>query len=416
MGVSGANRQIQFNDLRNLAHEQMRRGEFTSAKSVLADMLSLEPHSLEALCDLGACYYNTYQFDEFRALTEKAYLLLSKFGVLPFEKKRTVSVVLKLGKALEELGSLDKAIKIFKTSYEVLSEEDQLKHLKILSQKLRLACDLDQRSEVLNFYQQLESIPVKGNDSDVDRIHALIKADGILVGPTMAIQRCSYVLENYEYLPEEHKQWISFDLIFDLLRMDRAIPSLDKILLRFSYDSVGPFEKMVWDIYLAFRNKDENAVFDTAKLVGLNVMSAIKIVDTVLALNLYPLQRIEFNNKLRMLISGLSQESRKSILTLLKMAKELFSENNLDINLTKNESLILESFQTAQSDSIDLEKICRLLYEGSADLHAIGRLKVSLSRLNKKLFAKTGEAQTFGFRNGSLVLLHKSALTGRKIS
>jgi len=414
--MDSSQRQIQFNDLRSLAHEQMRAGQFTAAKAVLADMLVIEPQSLEALCDLAACYYTTYQFDEFKALTEKAYLFLTKFGILPFEKTRSISVILKLGKALEELGWVDKSIKIYKTPYEIVTPEDQIKHVKILCQKLRLACDFEKKSDVVQYYQQLEAIPVKGLDSDIDRFHALIKADGILVGPTMALQRCHYILEKHLDLPEEHRQWLAFDLVFDLLRMNRAISSVDNIINRFQYENLGPFEKIVSEIYKAFTQKSESAVFDTSKLVGLNLMSAVKIVDTILFLNIFLSQKEEFQNKLRLMLGGLAQESRKSMLVLLKSTEEFSKENELDICLTKNEALILQSFKQAQVDAIDLEKICALLYNGAADLHAIGRLKVSLSRLNKKLFAKTGEAQTFGFRNGALVILHKSAVIGRKIS
>lgn len=395
---------------------QMRTGDFTSAKSVLADMLSHEPHSLEAHCDLAACYYNTYQFEEFKTLTEKSYLLLSKFGILPFEQNRTVSIVLKLGKALEELGCVDKAIKIFKTNYTVQNEEDQIKHIKILCQKLRLACDLEYRDDLLSTYKLLEVIPVKGLDSDVDRFHALIKADGILVGPTMAIQRCHYVLSHHAHLPEEHKQWLSFDLVFDLLRIEKVVPSLDNILKLFEYNKLGPFEKIVWDIYKSFTNEKSIIEFDSVLLVGLNLMSSIKIVDTILFLGIFKSQKQEMENKLRMLLSSLNQESRKALIPMLKSEKITVSSEKVDLSLTKTENLILESFLNSKSESIDLEKICMILYQSSADLYAIGRLKVTLSRLNKKMFVKTGDPLTFGIRNGSLILLRNSILNGRKSS
>ena len=366
----------QNNDQLSVAHSRMLAGDFFGAKSVL---LQLENSSdPEVLIDLASCMYVTQDINSYEEYTRKALDHYENNKKILSNSKR-LSCRLKLGKLLEETGSLALCLELYSEKILCRTPFDLERSHEILAQRLRLACCYLDIKEVSRLYSMAEKTNLKNSFSFLDLQHALIRSDLKLTGYFASLNRLNNLAQLDLFIPEEHKQWLCFDFVFACIEEGCSEQIKLDLLSKFDYHSVGIFEKIVWDLLLVSKGIEPHDIITANRTRGLSILCAIRILKIICLTVTTEELKNESRRKLNLLIVGLDLNSRKLVLERVREGKD----QEAITTFTKIESKVIQAF--LKSNRVPLSQLSQLVYNIELNDSILNRIRVTVSRLNLKI-------------------------------
>jgi len=390
---------------RQQAHLQMReymnRGDFFGALEFGQKALEQQGPHLLLRTDIASCQYMIGNFQGYQKNTLAIYQDLQD-QQNKINEETFLGTSLGTGKLLEELGCIYLAKKIYSQALSATPSSQSKLIEMIQAQYLRLLCLFPLDDELSKFYLLCEQVRAQSNALAVDVQLALLHADIYVLGLHQVQTRIELLLAN-EKTPLFNKRLLTFDYLFECLRLNRANQFQKKYLDIFEYSQCDAFERNLWDIYINLtsgRNFDGILLSSTSEmspLCGLRFLLALYTLQTN-----FELTRL-IRKKLHLILNSIEPKSRALLIKVWNISqKEHISLIELDgpsssvvvagnlLNLQGSPLIFNLLRELSKTTEISAEQIIQQLYQTEFDENSFHRLRMLVKRTNQKLMPLTG--------------------------
>jgi tetratricopeptide (TPR) repeat protein len=377
------------------ARALMARDQYLDAALILRDGLEHEfAGNPFAEVDLANCYYMLGDYVSYRKYTLRA---LSEYraGHAPLRADERAGLALGLGRALEELGLVDEALRLYDASPEHAAT---MRSRKLLAQKLRLQSELGLHEEVrLAYLSCIQMLDEDGNE-EVDFQNAMLFVDHALFGPAASLKRYAK-LHLSPRLQRSDQRLLFFNLLGLVLFSPGPLETkLAGYLDSFDYFSCDPFERCLYDLA---RIRQGLPPFETLGLERSALLSPMCGFRFLLALSvsLPEASLLETRREFMARLESLTVPSRRLIAKAFTLphptleievgtAEAVCAGRQIDFGKSRNALVLLSLF--ADKQRLTYEELSRSHFNCELDENGLSRIKMAISRLNKALSKQLG--------------------------
>ncbi|MEN0058507.1 MAG: hypothetical protein AAGB31_06710 [Bdellovibrio sp.] len=361
---------------------------YSQAVTLLEMYLKQSPADLDGLCDLALCYYHlglTAALDE--TLDKAAQCLKKEMNILSVQKTLDHSIF--LAKLFEERAQLEAASEILALLPTSKMTAQQLQALRI--QLLRIAVEKEDETNASDLYAQIIAGVEHNLSFEVEREHTLLLADAFLFGFQQAQERYSYISK---------KNLCTADRSFLVSEMtELAILVQDREFLRrhpLSGENESEYERIqsqLVELFLQGEHSPSLSILRYEK--SLSLMSLLRVLRQ--ALILFPhageyeswSMRYRFHcmqvthRGLRMKFLGVINKAAEKV--VINISGQVVTYEGR-VGSLKSDLFwqLIESFQNNQME-VPIEDVIQMVYEEVPNDQHFDRLRIAISRLNKKL-------------------------------
>jgi hypothetical protein len=395
---------------RAVAHGQakklMSQEKFADAAFMMkASMDNFGPHVL-LLIDIASCYYMLNDAQSFQKYTEIGYQEFKRHH-LALELNTQKKAALGLGKLLEEAGFLIEALSLYESQARETSDEwiD-----KIRAHELRLSAELSLSDRLPRLYMICEQIKAKDKDREIDLQNAMMEADFLLFGFERALVRLKRLVNEADIKSYE-RRLLFFNFLHYALREKCAAQMPGELFELFNYFECDHFEKSLWDLYLDDKGMTPLSPLELNRSEDMSFMSAIRYLfllkqrqgsDEAPAKKLMLFLQCLPNGSRQLILKNWLRKSTTAEKRVIQVSDQGPRLNGQILDLGKSDNFRRVFLLLNQQAELEVEKAIRLIFETELDNYSFDRLRVMVSRLNKKLESQIGA--------GGFLLLTKTSL------
>ncbi len=413
---------------RLLAHKEARalmaKDQFADAVSCLRGAMDAYGPHVHLLVDLASCYY---MLDDFAKYREYTLFTETQFReVFPILNDGTkLHVILGLGKLLEEIGHLQQALDLYAMGMRYWSQMPLSTTItdKIRAQNLRVLSLTGAKEILSQEYALCEQILARETTLEGDLQNSLMLADFKLFGEKVAWARIQTLVRDSKH-SQSYRRLLLFNYLAEALKAPQWSPPTD-FFTGFDYLQCDTYEKALWDLLKWDHNETPAETLTLHRGDRMSPLSRLRYLHLLQMREGRFELAVEARIKLQFLIQNLDSSSQKMLLggwdlksesqsqAILILSEDQLHSRGLKLDLTNSPILQKLFVLMSQAPVWPTEELIANLYQTQMDTESLDRLRVFISRANKRLASELGLPKAFKLNKDQIVLNPHIQITRR---